>query len=108
MKGAHDFKQLLRITLLAAAAGLAACNGSSGITAPVPASTPSYVYPAAPATEAAVDYNGASYLTWPTSANGNIAPSTLVTGAATGFNQPAGIAYDSTGKVYVADRSGDH
>ncbi len=47
-----------------------------------------------------------SVLVFPLSANGNTAPLRTITGAQTGLSQPIGVAMDSQGNLYVANRGG--
>ena len=47
--------------------------------------------------------SSASISQWPVSANGNIAPSLQITGAATTLVGPTAVARDSGGNIYVAD-----
>jgi hypothetical protein len=46
---------------------------------------------------------GKSVLTFAPGSTGNVAPVTTIVGAATGLNNPSGIAFDGRGLLYVAD-----
>ena len=50
--------------------------------------------------------NGASVTIYPLNSNGDVPPSSMITGNATGLFGPAGIAVDSGGKIYVANSGG--
>ncbi len=49
-----------------------------------------------------VTNNGSEIDEWPLGANGNVAPSRVIGGAATGLREPAGIVVDDKGEIYVA------
>ncbi len=47
--------------------------------------------------------SAASISQWPTNANGNVAPSTQITGVATTLVGPTAVTRDASGNIYVAD-----
>ncbi len=47
-----------------------------------------------------------SVTVYPADSNGNVAPIATIIGADTGLDNPSGIAVDSSGKIYVANRGG--
>src|SRR5271170_2994648 len=47
--------------------------------------------------------NAGTVAEFPPGASGNLAPSAIVSGAATGLLSPSAIAFDSGGKIYVAN-----
>lgn len=47
-----------------------------------------------------------SVTVYPAGSNGNVAPIATIIGADTGLDNPSGIAVDSSGKIYVANRGG--
>ena len=46
-----------------------------------------------------------SVTVYPAGSNGNVAPSAVITGTSTGLSDPAGIAVDSAGKIYVTNNN---
>ncbi|MFI5351554.1 MAG: choice-of-anchor D domain-containing protein [Candidatus Binatales bacterium] len=50
------------------------------------------------------DVDGIDAVTvYPAGSNGNVAPSAIISGSSTGLDGPAGVAVDSSGKIYVAN-----
>ena len=79
------------------ALSVAACSSSSTSTTPTP--TPQMLYFVADATTN-------SLTAYPLTANGNVAPTRTLSGAATGLGYPRRIVIDATGNLYVANAPG--
>ena len=84
---------------------LAGCTGGSGVTLPPPGPTPTPTPTPTPAPKPLYVANrfANSITAYAAGANGNVAPSAGISGAATGLNFPEGVALDAAGKIYVAN-----
>jgi hypothetical protein len=88
----------MRVALLAVSAVvLSACGSSKTPTGPGTQVDKSGIY---------VTLAGNKVVVFPLTASGNVAPSRTITGAATGLSLPIGMAMDSKGSLYVANRTG--
>jgi hypothetical protein len=72
----------------------------------VDAGTPDAGPPPSPSPGIYVTQQNNEVLVFPLTATGNTAPVRTITGASTGLNVPIGLAQDSQGNLYVANRSG--
>ncbi len=89
----------MRVALLTCSATLLAACGSSNPTSPpvVSQTDNSGIY---------VTTASNSVLVFPLTATGNVAPARTIAGASTGLSLPIGLAMDSKGSLYVANRTG--
>ncbi len=92
----------MRVSILAAVvAGLTACSSSSPTQ---PGNPP--VNPVVGKAGIYVTTVNNGVLVFPLTASGDVAPTRRIVGASTGLSLPIGVAVDSKGSVYVANRTG--
>ncbi len=95
----------LLATVLLALGALAGCGGGSSQAPPPPVVTPSPT--PAPGTTLIVPNAAAAVDTWTVTTNGNVAPSSVLTGTTTGpsvtFVLPTAVAVDAARKIYVTE-----